>query len=255
MASRFLPAVIENALDDNRALRRVLVRGAGRARHILTFCGNCRIAGIGALFLTGTSEPFLHRLHQSGRAFAHYLRNVGNADVRLSLSRPLFDAVGAGDFDGAALIAQHARRTWAQGEEYEEDFLFIEFLIQHGVLGAPVADCEDLLARYERALRGAEDLRLDVCRALLQANSEVFNQALALFLSDRKDRLEAQAETTTFPEELLATEWNFSLEGLVLARLAERNGLETEEDYLHIPSLARAPARTRPGEDSWMEGD
>ncbi|WNZ62050.1 Imm49 family immunity protein [Myxococcus sp. MxC21-1] len=255
MASRFLPAVIENALHQNRALRRVLVRGAGRSRHILTFCDNFRVAGIGSLFLTGTSEPFLHNLHQSGRAFAHYLRNAGNADVRLSLSRPFFDAVGVGDFDGAALIARHARRSWAQGEEYEEDFLFIEFLIQHGVLAAPVSACEDLLARYERVLSGAEDLRLDVCRTLLQADSDAFNQALALFLSDRKDRLEAQAETTPFPEEFLATEWNFSLEGLALARLAERNGLETEEDYLHIPSLARAPDRTRPGDDSWMEVD
>lgn len=255
MASRFLPAVIENALHQNRALLPVLVRGAGRSRHILTFCNNFRIAGIGSLFLTGTSQPFLHHLHQSGRAFAHYLRNAGNTDVRLSLSRPFFDAAGAGDFDGAALIARHARRTWAQGEEYEEDFLFIEFLIQHGVLEAPVAACEDLLARYERALKGAEDLRLDVCRALLQADSDAFNQALALFLSDRKDRLEAQAETTPIPEEFLATEWNFSLEGLALVRLAERKGLETEEDYLHIPSVAREPGQPRLSEDSWMELD
>ncbi|WP_426756610.1 Imm49 family immunity protein [Myxococcus sp. Y35] len=251
MASRFLPAVIENALHQSRALLPVLVRGAGGARHVLTFCDNLRIAGIGALFLTGTSEPFLLRLQQSGRAFAHYLRGAANDDVRLSRSRPLLDAIGAGDFDGAALIARHARRAWAQGEEYEEDFLFIEFLIQHGVLEAPVSACEDLLTRYERALRGAEDLRFDVCRALLAADAESFNEALALYLSDRKERLEAQAETSPFPEEFLATEWSFSLEGLVLARLAERRGLETEEDYLHVPSLARARSRTPPGEDSW----
>ncbi|MFP2958305.1 Imm49 family immunity protein [Myxococcus sp. 1LA] len=255
MASRFLPAVIENALHQNRALRRVLVRGAGSARHILTFCDNLRLAGIGALFLTGTSAPFLRRLQQSGRAFAHHLREVGSADLRLSRSRPLFDAVGAGDFHGAALIAQRARRTWTQGEEYEEDFLFVEFLIQHGVLEAPVAACEELLVRYERALRGAEDLRFDVCRALLQADSEGFNQALGVFLSERKDRLEAQARTAPFPEEFLATEWSFSLEGLVLVRLAERNGMETEEDYLHIPSLAREPHRTPLGEDAWMDAD
>lgn len=255
MASRFLPAVIENALHQNRRLLPVLVRGAGGSRHILTFCDNLRIAGIGSLFLTGTSESFLRRLQQSGRAFAHYLRNAGNADVRLSRSRPFFDAVGAGDFDGAALIARYARRTWAQGEEYEEDFLFMEFLIHHGVLKAPVADCEALLVRYERALSGAEDLRLDVCRALFQADSDAFNQALAVFLSDRKDQLEAQATTTPFPEEFLATEWNFCLEGLVLVRLAERNGLETEEDYLHIPSLARELPQSQPGEDTWMDAD
>jgi hypothetical protein len=255
MASKFLPAVIENALDENQRLRRRLVRGEVRSHHVLTLCDNFRIAGIGSLFLTGTSEPFLRHLHQSGRAFAHYLRNAGNTEVRLSRSRPFFDAVGAGDFDGAALIARHARRSWAHGEEYEEDFLFIEFLIQHGVLEAPVADCEDLLARYERALKGAEDLRLDVCRALLQADPEAFNQALAVFLSDRKEQLEKQAETTPFPEEFLATEWHFSLEGLALVRLAERKGLETEEDYLHIPSIAREPARVRLSEDSWMEAD
>lgn len=255
MASRFLPAIIDNALEENRTLLPRLVRGEARSRHVLSFCDNLRIAGISSLFLSGTSKAFLHHFHQSGRAFAHYLRTAGNTDVRLSRSRPFFDAVGAGDFDGAALIARHARRAWAHGEEYEEDFLFIEFLLQHGVEGAPADFCEDLLARYEQALKGSEDLRLDVCRALLQADSDAFNQALALFLSERKDRLEEQARTTPFPEEFLATEWHFSLEGLVLVRLAARKGMETEEDYLHIPSIAREQGRSRLNDDSWMEID
>ncbi|MFY0562676.1 Imm49 family immunity protein [Archangium lansingense] len=174
---------------------------------------------------------------------------------RLGKSRPFFDAVAAGDYEGAALIARHSRRSWAQGEEYEEDFLFVDFLMKLFFLDAPARDCEALLERYEACLQGAEDLRLDICKALLSADSEAFNEALERFLEARKDSLEEMAETQTFPEEMRATEWNLSVEGVALARLAERKGLRTEEEYLHVPSLAREDEPMSFHEDSWKDID
>jgi len=164
--------------------------------------------------------------------------------------------VAAGDFEGAGEVARHARRTWAQGEEYEEDFLFVELLMQHFFLGADRARCEAMLVRYERALQGAtQDLRLDICKALLEPDAQSFGEALGRFLSERHDRLARQVKEESLAPELAATEALLCVEGLALVGLAERKGLETDEDYLQVPSIARGPFPVGVAGDSWMRLD
>jgi hypothetical protein len=253
MASRFLPVILKNALLLNQEALPRLLGGKLGARRVLDFCENHRVLAIGSLLLTGRSKHFFYFLPQSGRAFAHYLANAGAAGLRLSLYAPFFDAVGAGDFEGAADIARRSRRTWAQGEEYEEDFLFVDFLMRHFFLDAPMTECEDLLARYERALQGAEDVRLALCTALLQGDSEAFNAALAQYLAERKASQDERRETSVLSEEEKATWAHVSIEALALVRLAERKGLETEEEYLFIPSIAREASKVRVEAAAWTQ--
>jgi len=252
MAPEHLSIHIDNALKKNRDLMPHVVGGRVSFRGILAFCRNYRIAGIATLFLTGTVDGFHRHLHRSGRAFLHHLQQQADAGgLRTSQSLPFFDAIGAGDFASAAEIARRARRTWAQDVEYEEDFLFVEFLMQHFFLGANEAHGEVMLQRYENALQGAEDIRLDLCRSLLLVQEEDFNSALERFLSERHDRFQELSDGQTVADELLATEWNFSVEGLALVRLAERKGIPTEVDYLHVPSIARELPSALLAEDSW----
>lgn len=253
MASKFLPVILKNALILNQDALPRFLSGKLDARRVLAFCENYRVLAIGSLLLTGRSKHFSFFLPQSGRAFSHYLAHAGAAGPRLSLYAPFFDAVGAGDFEGAADIARRSRGSWAQGEEYEEDFLFVAFLMRHFFLEAPVAECEDLLARYERALQGAEDLRLDLCRALLQGDSEAFNDALTRYLEDRKTTQDKRSETTVLSEEEKATWAHVSIEALALVRLAERKGLETEEEYLFVPSIAREAGKVLVDVEAWKQ--
>jgi hypothetical protein len=251
MTSQFLPVFVSNALAENEDLLGEVLSARCELSAILTFCRNFRIAGIGELFLTATPRTFHRRLHQSGRAFAHFLSRADDSRKRTSKSLPFFDAIAAGDLEGAALIARDSRRTWAQGEEYEEDFLFVEFLMQHFFLRASAADSQALLKRYAKALQDAEDIRLELCQALLEKEEEAFGQALERFLSERQDHYEALAQEESVTEEVRFTEGMLSVEGLALVRLAEARGLTTEEDLLHIPSIARElpPASLPP--DSW----
>lgn len=251
MASRFLPVILQNALLLNQDALPRFLSGKLDARRVLSFCDNHRVLAIGSLLLTGRSKHFFFFLPQSGRAFAHYLAQAGVAPPRLSLYTPFFDAVGAGDFEGAAEIARRSRRTWAQGEEYEEDFLFIDFLMRHFFLEASAADCEDLLARYERALQGSEDVRLDLCKALLHGDSEAFNAALMLYLAQRKATQDEQREASVVSEEEKATWAHVSIKALALVRLAEHKGLETEEEYLFVPSIAREASKLRVEAEAW----
>lgn len=251
MTSQFLPVFVSNALAENEDLLPEVQSSKAKLQTVLTFCRNFRIAGIGDLFLTARPRTFHTRLHQSGRAFAHFLARADDSAKRTSKSLPFFDALSAGDEEGATLIARHSRRTWAQGEEYEEDFLFVEFLMQHFFLGASKKDAQALLARYAQALQDSEDIRLELCQALLDKDEDAFGQTLERFLSERHDHYEALVEQGAIADELRFTEGLLSVEGLALVRLAEAQGLATEEDYLHIPSIARESAPTGLPPDSW----
>lgn len=251
MNAEILPAIIEEAIQENRDRLPALLSGRGAEKEFLGFCHNLRVAGIGKLFLEDEGGPLVWHLHQSGAAFAHYLAETRREPPPSNKLRPFFDAVAAGDFTSAERIARRARRAWAKGLEYEEDFLFVEFLMQHFFLGGSAADGHGLLARYEAALGAAEDARLPICRALLDLDARAFDEGLSLYLESRSIHFEAVASRQSLPPDVLVTERYFSLEGLALLRLAESKGLPVSPDHLHVPSTAREARREPFRPDSW----
>ncbi len=254
MAFKFLPVVIENALLENQdVLRRLSSQGEPGMEAVLTLCNNFRIAGIGLLFFTGRPRGFLSHLSHSGRAFAHFLAHAADKAPRLSRCGPFFDALAAGDLLAGTDIARRSRRSWVRAEEYEEDFLFVDFLMRLFFLGASAKDCDDVLTRWEAALQGSEDVRLAICRALFEKKDDAFNEALELYLEQRRDELEDKARDSGLADEEKAT-WQLCVEGLALVRLAEHRGMETEQDYLHIPSTARKRVKGLAfGPDAWRQ--
>jgi hypothetical protein len=253
MTSQFLPAHVDNALVENADLVPLLASHRMGLDEVLAFCRNFRVAGIGSLFLSGQGDACCRRLAQSGRAFAHWLERAPEESKVSGLSLPFFDAVAAGDAAGAAGIARLSRRTWARGEEYEEDFLFLEYLMQRFYLHAPAERRSELLSRWEAALQGADDPRLDVSRAIEERDAARFNESLSCFLTDREDDLMARFRDGGLEPRVADTEMNFSVEGVALARLADALGIATEPDYLHVPSAVRETAVTSIVADVWRK--
>lgn len=253
MTSEFLPVFVENAIGENDELVQAVARRDATQEEVLAFCRNYRIAGIGDLFLTATPDALHRRLSQSGRAYAAWLAATPGSPQAPSLALPLFDAIGAADQDAAMAIARAAPRAWAHGEEYEEDFLFVELVMQRFVLGAPAAEIEALLTRWETALQGSEDARLDACRALHRGDAQAFDAGLRALLQQRTDDFEERIDAGGVPPEVEFTEALFSVEGLALLRIAEALKLPTDEDYPQVPSIARArPARAY-DPDAWRK--
>ncbi|NMO14692.1 immunity 49 family protein [Pyxidicoccus fallax] len=240
-------------MSENERLIHHVLGERPSSKAVLDVCRNFRMAGICSLFLHGTPEDFHWRLHQGARCYAHFLPRFDEGSTLTSRALPFFDAVAVQDLEAAHGIARHSRRTWGEGLEYEEDFLFVEFLMRHFFLETPDAECHRLLERYEEALRGAEDFRLGVCKALLESDTESFGAALTDFLRERRDRLAGVASRGHMEEELLATEGQLSVEGLALVRLAEQKGIATEVDYLHVPSIAREPPSRTFQPKSWRQ--
>jgi hypothetical protein len=251
MRSDLLPDYIDAALEDNEALVPELATATSTLETVLEVCRNYRVAAVGSLLVTGLSSEFLRRLHQSGTAFADFLARA-SADMKLtSKSTPFLDAVAADDSATARTIAEGSRMEWVEGEEYEEDFLFFEYLMRRFYVGATQKECESILARYEKSLADTEDLRLDICRCLMVKDADAFDSTLERYLRHRSDRLDALAAKRSIPSDELATLWHVSVEGVALVRLAHVEGIATRSNFLHIPSTALERNKEAWTPDDW----
>ncbi|MBE4748076.1 immunity 49 family protein [Corallococcus sp. ZKHCc1 1396] len=251
MASKFLSVFIDNALGENEELLPAFLAGRGGMKEALRFSQNFRIAGIGSLLMSGSPAHFHECLHASARAFAHFARSSPGANLT-SRSQPFFDAVACGDTEAARVIARLAPRACDRNREYEEDFLFVRFLMDHCFLDMDWRDGKAQLERYEEVLAGSLDVRLDVCQALAAAaDGARFDEALTRMMEARELRFQRLGEKETVAEEVLATEGYVSVEGLALVRLAVSKGLHPQEDFLFIPSVALDEVHLRYRPDSW----
>ncbi|HYD41576.1 MAG TPA: hypothetical protein VEB43_12180 [Anaeromyxobacter sp.] len=208
-----------------------------------------RAIGICALLIEADVEGFYGWLLHSAVARRHYLRRCARDGVtgdrwqRTSNAGPFLDAVAAGAWDVARQVAALSPGDWIQGAEYEDDFCHARFLHLLAEPGADPAELARVLDRYERALEGGEDLRLDVDRALLSKDGDAFGAAFRTLLADRERKLRELADPKR--DSVQAQDYCFEpdrqvfVEGLALLRLAEGQGIATEPEYPTCPGLAR----------------
>ncbi|PTL77049.1 Imm49 family immunity protein [Vitiosangium sp. GDMCC 1.1324] len=227
---------------------------SGRVTHsqMVAVCTLYRRLGIGKLFLTGLPEALFEHLSCSARAFLFFLQANDDTVKVTSQSEPFFDAVACGDHEAELGIARHSRPHWHQGQEYEDDFLYVRFLMDCFSLEAPTAHLEALLARYAAVLGDGEDPRLDVCRALLTRDASLFEEGLGHFLDLRTRELRKKVLAERMHPDDVPTTAHLSVEVLALLRFAERAGFTPDEHYPLAPSVARRLHRARlPSADAW----
>ncbi|MCI0640691.1 MAG: immunity 49 family protein [Gemmataceae bacterium] len=248
-----LPIIIENAEFELDVLLSTVVDGRASHHEVLVFCHDFRLRGICSLFLDGVPEQLHNDLQRSGRAFLHFLRSADEAKKITSKAEPFFDAIACKDLDGAAEIAHLSRHTWNKEEEYEDDFLYVHFLIMLFFLKATDDELRSILKRYVEVLEGGEDIRLDICSALLEKNEEQFDAALSALLAERQNRVRERVLKDTILEEEAVTVGRFSIEGLALLNLAEIRGLATGEEYPLVPSVARRGFPKKFDAEAWKQ--
>ncbi|NTX02419.1 Imm49 family immunity protein [Myxococcus sp. CA040A] len=252
MSNKFLPVFVSNARYGAQKLLPRLLQGGFSPQELLTFCHNHRLMGLGTLLLLCDTEQCQSHLYRSGRAFLE-LGAVADGKWAVALSRatPFFDALAAFDIEGArelAIRAPHSRRV---DSEYEEDFLYVRFLMDHCLLDQPVHEAGLALARFEKVLQGSKEPRLDVSRALLTRNEERFHEALQQLVSAQRKRHVLLRERGRLSQELWATEAKVCVEGLALCILAEHLGLRAPDAQPGLPSVARFRQRPSVPSESW----
>jgi hypothetical protein len=231
--SVFLPAYEQAFLDDCEELLPAIIDHTATQRIALAFCTSMRRAAIAALMRSGRTATFRRRLQRSGSAYLYYLARPAGDTPRTSAASPYLDAVAAGDLATADQIALLSSHLWSANDEYEEDFLYYEFLMVHAIPAAPIVRASALLDRWEACLSGSEDARLPICRALIGHDATEFDSALLDYLGARER--EQREQLATLEPEAAATEASISIEGIALRQIAARSGLAITAEHPQVP--------------------
>lgn len=239
MSSRFLPVIADNAELCVQEGVPLLAARSLDLRGIEVLCSGFRRRGICALFRGSIPEVLHADLQRSGAAFAFFLEGFEDGSKVTSRAAPLFDALAAGDIGGARVIASRTRTTWNAAEEYEDDFLYVLLVTKLLAPAGQEGEARALMERYEEVLQGATDVRLDLCRALLDRDGPAFDEGLQAFLAAYEARYREGMEQEYIIEEQWATEGQLCVEGLALLRLSDLLGLLTRRSYPYIPSNVR----------------
>ncbi len=220
--------------------------------------------GICHLLETGDTEQFRENLVRSGHTRKSFLsrsqREGNQRDRHLAISRTeaILDVLAAGHLPLAREIVQLSPETWERAGEYEDDFCYFRFL--HLLVRAtepwPEKELDEVLARFEQALEGADSARLAVCKALRSRSADDFRSALTELLEQKQEALDKKRPLMTESGDFLFWPVSFvSTEGLALLRLAEMVGLQVEEEFPLCPEAARVPPTDKVYLDLFQEID
>lgn len=212
-----------------------------------------RKLGVCRMLSQGVAEPLFVAQMQSTSAYLARLPKLSDDDKVTSRAAVFYDAIGGEYWDAAAEIAWNSRTTVNRAWEHEDDFLHVWFLMTRYFRDVLRGDEDyeakaaweqrqrDLLDRWEVVLEGGYDPRYMLCDALLQANAAAFAKAFEEVADAREAKVRADLEARTIAEEDAVWVLPWWGEGLALLRLAERDGLRTDEHCKMVPQITRGP--------------
>jgi hypothetical protein len=203
----------------------------------------------------GEVDPFFQWLLHSPLARKHYLATVHSSgigapgDARLSFVDPVLDAMASRQWDLAAEIGAMSSKKWLDGDEYQDDFCYGEFL-RNAVARSSL---DGALERWRRALEGGADRRLDVAEAFAARDAAELEASLRALLEETAAKARTMADPNS--PSPLASNYYFtpnrwvSVEGLALLALAEREGIAVDFELEGCPASLRtesySPFRSR----------
>ena len=217
-----------------------------------------RRLAICSLLLEADTTGFFRLLSCSAQAYLSLLRKVDwpsiEAPYYLCASRasPFFDALAASEPDTASELARRSATSWMREDEYEEDFLYMRFLMELALEGRSPQRVAEMLQRLQKAGADREPERVGVCEALFASDSTAFDLAMERLERKRREEVSLQQKNPGAVPQMLSTEPYVFIEGLALVRLADRLGIQTLCQYPGIPAIAMTtPKGPRPDAQAW----
>jgi|GEM_PF-5548106 len=227
-ADAALPEVVSTPTYDNTYLNCQYYRQLGACSYLHTM----------------DTKFLLDCLHRSVGCYLFALKSIPLAEKRISECEPIFDAISAGLNDAVNEMLPYVPKMYNADYEYEEDFLYIYFLLNYFFNSDSKSDisCEQILVNYEDTINGFS-ARFDICKSFFEKDDILFGDAFDQFLLEREERIITMIERETMPEEEWAWRKYISFEALGLLKLASTLTFKTEKNYSQVPeSLRQIPS-------------
>lgn len=243
MADYHLPMYASQALAAAQDRVQELEAGTADAQSVLDLCSRYRCLGICAVLSQLDGVQAVEWWAASAQAFRDCVRQHPGCTPPTGLAQPLIDALACGDWELAKEVALLLPDTMRPGEEYEDEFLTMRFLIQRYIFHDQVGSEQTLAALAEIDLP-PENQWLPALTAMVDGDAEGFAQAIEEFLVAHEERFAELTEREGLPEGTLHTEGRLSVSGVALVRLATIVGLHVAIEYPFVPALViTAPNR------------
>lgn len=251
MIDVFLPLAVKNTGISLAARLKGLPLQDAPVREVRDICTCYRVLGIGHLLLSADPTDYAENLGKSGLCWLYYLQNNSPKNMVSSWGAAFFDAVSCLDTDTAQGIAKQSPASHNASYEYEEEFLYMAFIMRY-YAGETPKNLEPLLASWSALLNGIEDARLGFCEALIGNELDPLQEALLAAIGAVRDELNSVSDTGTVPADHYAALAHVSTEVVTWVQLCKAKGLAVEEDYALAPSPAvLSTLQSLPAADSW----
>jgi len=251
MSSEYLADYIENAAFASQRMLYPLENGELDNVGIQELCSFFRQHALCSYYLYHDSSILFSDLMKSAAAYIYFLENTSSNQIILSRAKPFYDAICGGYFDAAEKISKLSPFIWHKDKEYEDDFLFIKFIMQLFFSDAVKEDLDLTLDALNGELTDENLFRGDICRSLIDKNGELFRDSLDILVQTRKAKIEKMIEDEAIAEEYWSWMRYFSSEATALVKLAEKMGLELDSVIEDVPSILREDSGVSFREDSW----
>lgn len=210
-------------------------------RRLTTLALYFRCLGIAKFLAFADRNAFVDYLGRGIAARLDYLerlslRQATESDVfnTIPKNRALFDAVAIGADDAATKLARLCNDGRNVEKEYEEEFLYARFFHLAHLAGPDLRESDELSETLERlrALIGDDDARVTICSSLIESDSAKFETAMLALIEQRSV---AFAERKDLHPAIKQTESHLFVQGLAMAKIARRTGIELRLEYPTMP--------------------
>ncbi|NOZ52462.1 MAG: hypothetical protein GXP08_04860 [Gammaproteobacteria bacterium] len=257
-----LEILVENATDEIQDIVEEIDDGddfeAQLGQLISDLCTRYRRRAAACFFLEADTGAFYRDLFKSAQAFLYFLKRasedsaIDRYPLTTGRSAPFFDAIAGQNMALARAIAQHSPQTFADGDEYEDDFFYYHFLMRLYFFETDKKELTSILGQLSSAVTQESTYKAGICKALLGKDSEGFNENLSTLLLAHQGTYDRYREQEIEQDDIIDVESNISIEGLALIRLAEIRDIVTAKEYRLIPGISRHGTALLPmQEDAW----
>ncbi len=193
-----------------------------------------RRMGISCLFIDDDTKTFFSYLNDSGNAFLYFINKISPQDLVTSKFDAFFDALVCKNIQLAKKIASVHAASYNKDYEYQEDFFYFHFLMEF-IQDKEESVLNNILKDYADILDGNPDNRFEICKAILEGDSDEFEEYLIALVQEWHMEQEKKYNKELVPPEVSETEGHIFLEGIALVRIAEKAGIRMENIFSYMP--------------------